>query len=849
MRTVRRLWYVFRRAREARELEAELKFHLEMKQQELESDGLDRREAAVAARRTVGNTLLTRDRARDVWIWPWLHDAVQDVRYALRMLGRNPGFASIAILTLAVGIGANTAIFSVVNAVLLRPLAYRASEELVRIHTRFLPESGRDVPKFGIAPAEVLDYRDASNAMADVGYYAVNGVTLLGSGDLPARVRALQADDRLLPLLGVEPAIGRWFGPEEDESGVSWTVLLGHALWRTRFGADSAVLGRTISLSGAEAEIIGVMPQDFKVPGEDVDLFAPLRYPEHSREERDSHNLSAIGRLGPGHTPESARLESEGIQTGWAEQYGHPGPGHVLVFAPLQDDVVGSAGAALWILFAAVALVLVIAAANVGNLLLARGESRMAEMSIRAALGASRSRVLRQMLTGSIVLAILGTAIGVGIAAWGVGVARAMDPSTLPRASSIALDLPVLVFTAGMALLAAEVALCVVVLVGAGLLVRSFVALVGVDTGLETEGRLSFELAVPASLYENGQNAPAIISRIRERLLALPGVTGGSYTSLLPFSGIRGRRGFTLENRLEPAQGDTAWNAETASVRSGWFQTLGIPLVKGRAFRESDGAETELVAVISEEMERLFWPEEDPIGKRLGFEWWASARGESIAWVTVVGVVGNTRTQRLDGGFQPEMYLHHDQAYRVHGDPGRNGSFVLQTIGDPLALMSAVRREVADVEPRLAVADVSTLRARIDGSVSQPRLAATLMGGFAAIALFLATVGIYGVVSHSTVRRTREIGIRRVLGADGRSVVGMMVREAAAPAVVGLAVGLFATFALVSLLETLLFQISPRDPGTFAAIAAMVAAVTLVAAWLPARRAARVPPAIAIRLG
>jgi len=672
----------------------------------------------------------------------WLGDAAQDTRFALRLLRRNAAFAVVVTLTLAVAVGANTAVFSVVNAVLLRPLEYPAAEELVRIHTRFLPESGRDVPKFGIAPAEVLDFRDASDTMGNVGYYEVSGVTLFGDGDLPARLRALLTDDRLLPVLGVEPEIGRWFSPEEDAPQAAWTVLLSHALWRSRFGADPTVVGRKISLSGIETEIIGVMPADFEIPGEEVDIYVPFRYPEEFRGDRDSHFLSAIGRLAPGQTAASARMEAGVIEAGWGEEYGHPGPGHILVFAPLQDDVVGSAKAALWMLFAAVALVLVIAAANVGNLLLARGESRLAEMAVRASMGAGRSRILRQMLTESTVLAVSGTIIGVGVAAWGVRVARSMDPSTLPRAGGIDLDLRVLAFTAAVvlvvtilfglapalqatagarsaaaagqsratasasrkrfrgALVAAQVALSVVVVVGAGLFARSFVELIRVDTGMATENRLSFDLAVPTAVYEDDQNARAVIGQIREQVLALPGVTGGSYSSLLPFSGDGGwRRSFLLETRPEPEEGETAWNAETALIRPGWIETLRITLLKGRAFRESDGPETELVGLISREMERLFWPNEDPIGKRFGY----GEPGDSIDWVTIVGVVEDTRTQRLDGGVQAQVYLLHGQSDRVYGDPGRYGSFVFETVDDPLALLPTVRRAIADVGPRLAI--------------------------------------------------------------------------------------------------------------------------------------------------
>jgi len=814
-------------------------------------------------------------------------DTWQDVGFALRLLRRNPAFAVVVTLTLGITVGANTTVFSVVNSVLLRPLDYPAPHELVRVHTRFLPESGRDVPKFGIAPAEVLDYRDASSAMADVGYYMVAGATLLSDGDFPSRLRALFTDDRLLSVLGVEPQIGRWFSPEEDEPDASFTAVLSHSLWSTRFGEDPTVLGSTILLSGIAAEVVGVMPEGFTVPESEVDIYLPYQYPETFRGERDSHYLSAIGRLVTGQTAESARLESEGIQAAWVDEFEHPGPGHMLVFAPLQDDLLGPARAVLWMLLAAVGLVLLIATANVANLLLARGESRMAEMGIRASLGAGYARIFRQMLAESATLAFLGTSLGVAVAYVGVGAVRKMDPTTLPRAGSIALDLPVLAFTVaviglvtilfGLApalqavsgartaasghtrttastsrrrfretLVVAEVALSVVIVLGAGLLVRSFGELVSVDVGLQTENRLSFDLSVPSRFYEGDDDARAVVGQISERLLAIPGVVGASYTSFLPFSGDGARRNFTLENVNPPESGETAWNAETAAVGHDWIETMGIPLIQGRTFQGSDGRETQLVGMISAEMARLFWPNDDPVGKRFGYGEYGGA-GDGSDWVTIVGVVGDTRTVALDAGLQPQIYLLYDQTGRVYGDRGRNGSFVLEAATDPLDLTAAVRQGVADVDPRLAVADINTLTARVGGTIAQPRLAATLMAGFGLIALLLATVGIYGVVSYSAARRTREIGIRRVLGAGGSGVVGMIVREGATPALVGVGIGLSAFWVLASSLESLLFQVSARDSGTFAVIAVTFTSVAVCAAWLPARRAARVSPSAALR--
>ncbi len=809
----------------------------------------------------------------------------QDLRYALRQLRRNPGFAAVVILTLTLGIGANTAVFSVLHGVLLRPLPYAEPDELVAIWTRYLPSTGQDIPQFPVSAPEIVDYRDASRALEDVIPHRWSDRTLTGEGQDPVRVRVGFVGAGLLSLLGAGPALGRTFVEEEEAPGASRTVLLSHVLWRERFGGDPEVVGRTVELDGEAARVVGVMPEDFVFPDASVRLWTPLGWNETDLPSRGNHYLQAIGRLAPGVGLERAEAELEAIMGAWSEEYEHYAMGHFLFLRPLHEDLVGDVGPVLWLLMTAVLLVLLVACANVANLFLARSQTRTRETAVRAALGAGRGRLIRQLLTESGVLAALGAVGGLALAAWGTGALARIDPGAIPRLEAVRLDATVLFFTGALAvatalafglvpafraarsglaaaarshvraggdaggrrfrsaLVAAEVTVSVVVVVAAGLLVRSFQELSAVDPGIEPRGVLTFDLSLPSAEYPASEQAPAFFERLLERIRGLPGVRSAASISVLPLTGAPPRVDFQVEGEPAPPGGIPAWNADVLYVQPGYFETMRIPLLRGRTFEAADRADRHLVAVVNRAAVRRYWPDEDPIGVRFTYD----AGAEPIAWITIVGVVADTKVDGLDAETRPQVFLPHDQLRVAQGSPGRYQSVVVRTEGDPLALAPAVRGVVRELDPGLALANLRTADDVVEASVARPRLTAELLASFGFLALLLSAIGIYGVVGYSVARRSREIGIRMALGADRRRVLRLVLRQGMGPVAAGALAGLAAALAATRLLSSLLFGVSPADPAVFASVVVLLAAVGLLACWLPARRALRVDPATTLR--
>jgi putative ABC transport system permease protein len=813
----------------------------------------------------------------------------QDLRFALRQLGRSPGFTAVAALTLALGIGANTGVFSVLRAAVLQPLPFARPDRLVVLQTRYLPSSGLDIPWFPLSAPEVEDYRDQSRTLQDVVPWTRENETLVGREGAPVQLRVGQVGRGMFRLLGVDAALGRTFAPEEEEPSASPTTVLSYSLWKSRFGGDPEVVGRTISLDGANTRVVGVMPRGFEFPSAQVAAWRPLGLDENRLPPRGAHFLVAVGRLRPGATLAQAQAEQQRIREAWSERFQHYAMGHYVYVTPLRTLLVGDVGHVLWTLMAAVGLVLLIACVNVANLLLARTERRHRELSVRAALGAGRLRLIGQLLVEGLVLSAVGGAAGLLLAAWGTRALVAVDPGAIPRSGHIHVDMTVLLFTLGLTvvtalvfgilpafqstsgrlagglvsgsrigsgrrrtafrrgLVATEVAVSLVVVVAAALLLRSFWRLTSVDPGVESRNVLTFGLSLPQAGYPEAEQVPAFYEQLLRRLESLPGVRSASAATSLPVADDPPRADFRVEGEPPPAEGVPAWNADAVAVEPGYFRTMGIPVLRGRVSGSGDRAGTELVAVVNRALVRRYWPGESPIGRRIGYAA-ASTPDDSVAWIRIVGVVGDTRVGGLDAEPRPEVFLPHDQLRLSQGSTGRSTNIVLRTDLPPLRLLPAAREAVAELDPRLPLVEPRTMHQVLGRSVARPRMMADLLGGFGLIALLLASVGVYGVMAYTVSLRTREIGIRMALGARAGQVLRLVLAQSLRPVILGVSVGVVAALAGTRLLASQLFGISPADPVSYAAVALLLGGAAALACWIPARRAARVDPARALRI-
>jgi putative ABC transport system permease protein len=795
---------------------------------------------------------------------------LQDVRYAARVLVRQPGFAAVAVLTLALGVGANTAIFSVVNAVLLRPLPFAEPDQLVRVYEK-RPKLGRT--RNVVSAPDFIDWRGQSQTFDSMAAYNGWGASLTGDGE-PQRITGALASADLFRVLRAEPMLGRAFAAEEDRPGAPRVVVISHGLWRRRFGADPSAVGKAVTLGGEPYTVVGVMPPAFQFPDPETEVWAPLALDPQDQSSRGSHYLSVVARLKTGVTREQAQAEMDAI-AGRLEQQYQVNTGHgVNVFA-LHDEVVGGVRKSLFVLLGAVGFVLLIACANVANLLLARGAARQAEIAVRTALGASRWRVVRQLLTESLLLFVWGGALGLLLAVWGVDLFVALSPPGTPRVHEIRADAWVFGFTFLVSLatgvvfgllpalqaskpdlhaalkeggrdrlgggsrtrlrgllVVAEVASAVVLLVGAGLLLKSFVRLRQVSPGFDTANVLTMQLSLPPSRYRDGASQAAFFRQLLQRVEALPGVRAAGAVAGLPLTGNMASRYFEIEGR-PPRPAGEGLNANFNLASPGYFRALGVPLVSGRQFDERDASGAPEVVVVNETMARRFWPDEDPLGKRL--------RIANNPWRTVVGVVADVKNDGLSAEPKPEMF------YPLLQSPLPFMTLVVRTDTDPKTLAAAVGREVRAVDADEPVYDVKTMDERLAESVSPQRLTTLLVGVFAALAMTLAGVGIYGVISYSVAQRTREMGVRMALGAQKGDVLKLVLRQGLLLALAGVLIGLAGAFALTRVMSGLLYGVSVTDPATFAGVAVMLTAVALVACLVPALRAARVDPMVALR--
>jgi predicted permease len=798
---------------------------------------------------------------------------IQDVGYSLRRLRKAPGFALVAVATLALGIGANAAIFSAVNAVLLRPLPYPEADRLMVVNQVW---KGRPVV---ISPLNFLDFEKETKSFDALAVYDTDGATLTGRGE-PVQLATGETSAAFFDVLRVTPALGRFFRAGENGPGQNRVVVLSQGLWRERFGGDPSALGQDLILDGVPHTIVGVAPPGFDFPRGRA-LWRPLEYDKRFRtESRGAWYLSAIGRLRAGPSAESARAEAATIGARLAAAYPASNEGLGLTVRPFKEAMVGNVRTPLFVLLGAVGLVLLIACANVANLLLSRAAAREGELAARSAMGAGRGRLVRQLLTEASVLGAMGAGAGLVVAAWGADLILALQPRDVPRLDEIRLDPTVVGFTlacaflttvvfgtlpailatrrssalalheAGRGLLSgrggrvrrglavAEMALAVTLLAGAGLLLRSFSQLRRVDPGFRPDSVLVFRLGLPEGRYAEGSAQSLFYRRALDAFDALPGVQSSAATMAVPLRGFGFNFSFAVDGRPEvsPAQQPSL---ETRVVTASYFRTLGIPVIKGRGFAETDDATAPHVVVISREAMRRHFPGQDPIGQRIQLGWRASK--DTHVGGTVVGVVGDVKEGGLDQEHPAEIYVPHAQ------QPVGGTDVVLRTTVPPLSLGAAVRSAVHDLDPDLPVARLETLSQVVATSIAQPRFYTVLLSAFAGTALLLAALGLFGVISVGVSQRTREIGVRMALGARSREVLGLVLREAATLAVLGIAVGLAASLALSRTLSTLLFDLSPTDPLAFAAAPLVLLLTAIAAALLPARRAAHVDPIEALR--
>jgi putative ABC transport system permease protein len=800
-----------------------------------------------------------------------------DFRYALRMLAKSPAFSLIAILTLGLAIGANTAIFSVVNAVLLRPLPYPHSEQLVRVFGK--------QPQLDLAPsspANFLEWREENQVFERIGTYVGKGFNLLG-GDKPERVIGARVSADLLPLLSVQPALGRLFTNDEDQQGRDQVVILSHDFWRSRFAGDLNTVGQTITLSDKPYTVIGVMPPGFAFPDTRAQIWVPMAFSAAERQTRDTNYIDVIARLKPGVSLEQARANMDAVARSQAERYPKTNVGVGVTVRSLQEHIVGDVRPMLVVLLGAVAFVLLIACANVANLLLARAAARQREMAIRGALGASRSRVVRLLLTESVLLAVVGGAVGLLLAFWSLDLLVSLKPANLPRLAEIGMNRTVFLFTLAVSvvtgvlfglvpalqvskmdlneglkessrggsdsprrhrvralLVISEVALSLVLLVGAGLMIRSFSRLLAVDPGFKADHVLTAFVSLPSSKYPKREEQTAFFDRLLERLRNVPGVSAASLVTDIPLYG-GSSTGFDVEGRPPAAPGQRAMT-DYRLISADYFAAMGMKLVKGRAFTRHDTGDSPGVVIINETLAARFFPGEDPIGKRLDMS------GEPKDLREIVGVVGDTRNYGLDAEVKPEAYVPFLQSAPEYLASVVSAlTIVVRSTIEPTALTATLREQVQALDKDQPVSAIRTMEWYLADSMAQRRFNMFLLGAFAGLALVLAAVGIYGVIAYTVTQRTHEMGIRIALGAKGGDILRLVFSNAMATTLTGIALGLGAAFALTRLLRSLLYQVSPTDPFVFAAIPLLLLSVAVIATYLPARRAMKVNPITALR--
>jgi putative ABC transport system permease protein len=876
---------IFKRKKAELELDAELCFDFDRRVQANLNSGMTRKEAEMAAKREFGGVELAKEECRDERGTRWMEDLWQDIRFGLRMLRKNPGFTTVAVLTLALGIGANTAVFSVVETILLHPLPYADPSRLVEVFNSYNSSSIANFPKAGLTPGDFTDWRRQATMFSDLAAYTVSNDEFNLTGLAVAqRVRATYATSNLFPMLGIRPAAGRVFLSDEDKIGGARSILLSHGLWEERFGGDPAAIGHSILLDGVAYDIVGVLPVDFPL-ARPVDLWIAVgQYPDDLT-TRVHHDFATLARLKPGATIAQAQQEIDALNRQAEKDFPDTHKSWSVTVAPLEDPAAGKLRTALWVSLGIAGFVLLIACANIVNLLLARIASRQKETALRAALGAGRIRLIRQLLTESVLLSAIGGALGLVFAAGGLSFLKSLATPDIESVRAAGLHGWVLAFAFGVCLIAgiacglipafksvktdlnsvlkkgskgssgggsqrlqgalvvAEIALCLIPLISAGLLIRSVHLLLAVDPGFRTDHILTMQAPQPNLPYaqanqltQDQANAISIrqsreFEQLAARIRSLPGVEQVGGVTVLPLSPeIRAASRFVIDGRPVPDAGVRPM-AEIRTTSLDYFSTMRIPLIHGRWLRETDWPTNNML--INKTMARKYWPDGDALGKRFNL----CSLAPAPCWFSIVGVVGDVSEHNLDG----------TPTYDVYSSGGWTRYLVVRTSSDPASLAAAISEEVHRVDPSLPITELATMDSLLAITVATRHFSTMLLTVFAALALALAAVGIYGVMSCAVSMRAQEIGIRIALGAQSEEIQWMIIGRGARLALAGALLGSAGAFGAARVLASMLFRVSPADPGIFLGVPLLLIAVALLACWLPARRAMRVDPIIALR--
>jgi putative ABC transport system permease protein len=856
-----RFWRVLgRRRRDDTTLRDEVSAHLRALEEQYRMEGMSAEAARTAARRQFGNMMLVQEDVREEFSFGALERLAQDLRYGLRILKAHPGFAFFTVLIMALGIGATTTMFSIVHGVLLRPLPFREPDRLVMLEEKWLPR----FPRFEASPRDFLRWQQETTSFSGLAAFEDVPFTL-ASDERPERIVGARVSANLPALLGVAPVIGRTFRPEEDAYGSGLVILLGDNIWRRRFRADPGVIGTSVRLSGLNYTIVGIMPSTFSFPDK-AEIWTPMQFTPKDVASPGNHIVWAIARLKPGVTHQQAQAEMDlmmpRLQTVWTASV-----------IPLADHYFGDMRLALYILLGAAGLVLLIACVNIAGLLVARGSSRQREIAMRAAIGASRARILQQLLTETTLIALIGGALGILLTYVGVGSIKTLLATSVPRLEDVTVSPAVIMFSVFVsiftgllfglapalrlsredlnhslkaggrmsrsgsqtrlrsALVACEVALAVVLLAGAGILLKSLSKILEVRSGMNAEHVLTAAINLPTISYREPHEQVRFVESLLGRLQAAPDVQAVAISTGLPFAGVEDS-GIHFDGRTEGALTGTA--ANHYRVTPGYFRVMQIPLVRGRLFSDDDTAASPPVVLINETMARRFFPDEDPIGKRLEISGPTYMR-------EIVGVVGDVKQEGLRRATAP-------QVYEAFAQKPRTGfSVVLRSTGDPMHLVETLRQGVTAIDRSQPLSDVSTMEDVIGETMTRDRMSAGLLGLFALLALVLAAIGIYGVIAYSVAQRTQEIGVRLALGADRAHILRLILGQTMRLVLFGLTLGLIASVGASRLLESLLYEVSPRDPATLLSISVLLVSVALAAGFVPALRALRVHPIVALR--
>jgi predicted permease len=864
------------------ELEEELRFHFDQQVDKYVRSGMTEEEAKRRARMEFGGHEQVKENCREARGTGFIELAIQDSKYALRQLLANPTFALVMILTLALSIGANSAIFSVINGVLLKRLPYPQPERLVRI---FL--SSHEYPKFPFNPFDFLDFRARNHSFDSIAAYTRGDVQLSGSGE-PVRLNGFGITSGYFRVLGLQPELGREFDFQAEIPGNGLQVILSDRLWRTRYGADPSIIGRKITLNLQPFTVIGVMPAGTEHPGneyhavaygESVDVWWPFSFAGNSN-RRGSHFIEDIGRLKGGVNAERARAEMNAIMAELAREHPDGDSGWTVLVVPLYTELVGASRQLLLVLLGAVGIVLLIACANAANLLIARTAARQREIAVRLALGAPRRRVVRQLLTESFLISFVGGGLGLILAFGGVRALVSLLPAGFPRANDIHVNGPVLGFTLlvslmtgilfGLApalqasridpkqglqqtgrtstggrrqgllrsaLVVAEVSLASVLLIGAGLMLRTFLNLIHLDPGFREDHVLTASLSLPHVQYKTGEQVAQFYDRLMSNLNQLPGVESAGAGSDLPWTGYdENLGGFLIEGKKPPPNQE--FHARYHMATPGYFSAMGIPLLNGRSFAEADKKDAPPALIINHAMADRYWPHEEVVGKRISFD---DAPKKDSDWTTIVGVVGDVKDQPNSPGAEPALWWPESQVQQS------DMSLAIRTRSDPKQALDELRGAVRQLNPALAVADVKLMDSVVDTSVATPRFAFVLVGLFAGLAILLAAIGAYGVIAYTVSQRTQEFGLRVALGAQRADLLRMVLAQSARLALPGTILGILLALSLGRVMQSLIYGVSPADPVILLAVAVLVLTVALIASYLPAWRATKADPMTALR--